>query len=135
MLLLQKVESADRKGNLTGVVHSSIPDPSSYVWGKNDISGSDAGRDQSTNMIKSLKAKAVTLELQWNGRSYAEIAQALQCFDYEYMYVTYLDGLTGTVQRKHFYAGDMSASSFRSYDGGIWQTATVRLIQSITDKV
>lgn len=135
MLLIQKVESADRHGNLTGVVHNSIPDVSTYAWGKNDISGSDAGRDQSTNMIKSLKAKARTLELGWNGRSYAEIAQALQCFDYEYMWVTYVDGLTGTPLRKHFYAGDMSSTSYRSYDGGIWQMAKVTLVQAITDKV
>lgn len=135
MLLVTKVEVADVNGNLTGQVYTDIPDVSNYVWGKSDVSGSNAGRNQASDMIKSLKGKARTLDLMWSGRTYAEISKAFKAFDHEYLYLTYYDAITGKSERKHFYCGDFSATSFRSFDGGIMEMAKVPLIQSITDKV
>lgn len=135
MLLITKIEVADVNGTLTGQVYTDIPDVSGYIWGKSDISGTKAGRNQKSDMIKSLKGKARTLELTWSGRTYADISKVFKCFDHEYIWLTFYDAITGQHERKHFYCGDFSAASYRSYDGGIMEMAKIPLIQSITDKV
>lgn len=132
--LIQRIEPANEAGSVIGAAITDIPVPSTYSWGKKDISSPKAGRTTSMNMKKMTLGKARTLELSWKGRSYAEIAKAFQAFDHEYLWLTYIDALTGTAQRKHFYTGDFSATSFRATRGGVWEVATVPLIQARPDR-
>lgn len=132
--LLQKIEPANEAGGVVGAAITDIPVPSSYTWGKKDISSPKAGRTTSMNMKKMLLGKARTLDLAWKARSYADIAKVFQAFDYEYLWLTYVDALTGTAQRKHFYTGDFSSTSFRATRGGIWEVASLQLIQARPDR-
>lgn len=132
-ILIQKIEPASDTGVTTGVVYSDISPPSTYDWGKEDISDSKAGRTASMAMKKRMKGKARTLNLSWRGRSYTEIAQVLQAFDHEYAWITYMDALTGTARRRLFYMSGMRANSFTATKGGVWETATVQCIQAIPD--
>lgn len=133
--LIVKIEPANSAGTLIGGEISNIPPPSSYRWGKKDLSGPKAGRTTSLNMLKMIKGKVRTLDLTWNGPSYSVMATIFQAFDTEYAWLTYRDGLTGTLQRKHFYFGDFSADSFTATDGGVWDSATINCIQAIPDKL
>lgn len=133
--LIQKIEPADQDGNLIGGAVSNIPAPSTYRWGKKDLSDSNAGRTTGLKMLKMLKGKVRTLDLIWTGKSYAEMAVIFQSFDYEYAWMTYIDGLTGTAQRKHFYFGDMTSDSYTATNGGVWESGTVNCVQAIPDLV
>ena len=133
--LIQKIEPADQEGNLVGSAINNIPAPSSYRWGKKDLSAPDAGRTTALKMLKMLKGKVRTLDLIWAGKSYAEMASIFQSFDYEYAWMTYIDGLTGGVQRKHFYFGDMSSDSYTATDGGKWESGTINCVQATPDLI
>ncbi|MDI9461867.1 MAG: hypothetical protein ACOX3P_03945 [Saccharofermentanales bacterium] len=132
-ILIQKVEPASDTGVKTGQAYSDILPPSHYEWGKEDISDPKAGRTSSMAMKKLLRGKARTLNLAWNGKSYAEIAAVLQAFDHEYAWITYIDALTGVASSKLFYMSGMKATSFTATKGGIWEVATVNCIQAIPD--
>lgn len=132
-LLLQKIEVANSEGTKTGVVYTNIPSPSTYRWGKSDISDPKAGRTTAGNMKKMLRGRARTLDLSWRGKSYAAIATTLAMFDYEYLWLTYIDALTGAAKTSLMYMGDMSADSFKATNGGVWEVASVRCIQAIPD--
>lgn len=134
-ILITKIEPADEEGTVIGSAITNIAPPSSYSWGKKDISGQGAGRTTAYNMIKKLKAKVRTLNLVWAGKSYAEMAVIFQSFDHEYAWITYMDGITGTAQRKHFYMGDFEANSFTATNGGTWESGSLQCIQGITDKI
>ena len=132
-ILITKIEPANASGTVIGAAITQIAAPSSYKWSKKDLSASNAGRTTALNMLKMLKGKVRTLELTWSGKSYSDMATIFQSFDYEYAWVTYMDGLTGNTQRKHFYMGDFESASFTALDGGTWEYGTLNCIQAIPD--
>ena len=132
-ILITSITPADKDGLPIGNAITNIVPPAVYKWGKKDISSVGAGRTQAMNMLKMRKGKVRTLDLEWKGKSYATIAQALTPFDYEYILMTYMDALLGTLKTGHFYMGDMSANSYTATNGGIWEVASVSCIQATPD--
>jgi len=140
-LTITKIEPADMHGNVIGTAITDIPEPSTYVWGKSDISGQGAGRTITTDAWKNLKAKARTLRMTWVNKDRLVVSKALQAFDHEYAWITYMDALTGQYERKHFYLGaDMSSTMYTMHEyptnqNVMWSVASIEIIQAITDKV
>lgn len=87
------------------------PDPSTFEWGLNDISGEDAGRvrDGSATMYKELIASKRKLKLVWKGITLAQASTILRLVNQEYVSVTYPDVLDGGTTTRTFYHGDLSA--------------------------
>lgn len=83
--------------------------PSSFKWKKSDISASDAGRTDDTQMHKNKVGEKRTLSLGWICLSKAEIHEILVAFEPEYVNVTYWDPLDGKDMTRRFYTGDMEA--------------------------
>lgn len=97
---------ADTMIKVNGV---TVKTPSSFTYGLQTISASDAGRTQDTIMHVNKVGEKVKLELSWNGLTWAETAAIMRAFSSTYFMVTYPDMKTGTYQTKQFYHGDMSA--------------------------
>ncbi len=100
---------------------SLIPAPDDWGWDLMDISAPDAGRtqDEGATMYKMRVAQKRKLSPSWKNRSAAVVAQILQAFDPEYVYVQYLDALTNSYQVREFYTGDKHAGVRKVYIGGI----------------
>lgn len=134
MLVIERVEVSDYNGGARGAFEG-IPQPSSYKWTKQDLSGEDAGRTMTSDMWKNLIARAVTLDLTWTNRTAEESKTILQAFNHEYVWITYVDPMLGESARKHFYIGDMSADMYNAtLYGGLYSVIKFKCIQAKTDK-
>ena len=93
-------------------------DPNTLVWGLQDISAADAGRvqDANTTMYKDRVGQKRKIQLGWNNPTFAEASQIVQMFNPEYVYVRYMDLLTGGWRTAEFYTGDKN-SPYRMVDG------------------
>lgn len=100
---------------------STIPAPNTWGWDLMDISAPDAGRtqDAGNTMHKMRVSQKRKLAPTWKNRSYTVIAQILQAFNSEYVYVQYLDAMDGQLEIRQFYTGDKSASLHQVFVGGI----------------
>lgn len=86
-----------------------IKTPSSFTWGQQDISSSDAGRVQEKDLMYKLRtSQKRQLSLGWNGTTPSETATILKAFNSEYFYVTYPDSLSGQDETREFYRGDVT---------------------------
>ena len=132
--LIKNVTPANRSGAAIGSVTASVPEPSSYRWSKKDLSGPDAGRSVSMDMVKLMRGKARTLDLEWKGLGFSQVSSLLNAFDHEYILLTYYDALTGNDQTKHFYMGDMTVDVYSTLGGGLTRTVSFNCIQSKVDK-
>lgn len=90
----------------------TIKTPSSFKWGKQDISGPNAGRTLDSIMHKNRVAEKRKLTLSWNGLSPEETSAVLRAFEPEYVEISYPDALGGNVQARTFYTGDMEADMY-----------------------
>lgn len=104
-----------------------ITAPSSYKWGLMDVSASEAGRVESTKMMKMLLGQCVKLELAWNYVRPDVAKQVLSAFNREYFKVVYLDPLMNSYVEKEFYAGDRGATSYNT-TLGLW-TISLNIIE------
>jgi len=95
----------------------AIKTPSELTWGLQDVSADSAGRTQDALMHKDRVAQKITLNLSWNGLTFAETSTIVNAFNPEYVDVTYPDPLAGRVITKKFYVGDRSAP-FKLYTSG-----------------
>lgn len=86
-----------------------IKTPSSFSWGLQDVSASDAGRTQDALMHKNMVAQKRKVALTWAAPTPAEARAILTAFNSEYFNVTYYDPLDGDMVTRTFYAGDKSA--------------------------
>lgn len=84
-------------------------DPSKMSFGIQDVSASDAGRDQTGLMHKDLITRKYKIELEWWCPSRAETARILTAVYPEYFPVTFTDPMTNTTVTKTFYVGDRTA--------------------------
>ena len=98
----------------------TIPAPDGFSWGKQDVSSPDAGRTQDADatMQKMRITTKRKLQLSWKNRDEGAVAQILQAFEPEYVYVRYRDALTATFQTRQFYTGDMSVTMSKFSIGG-----------------
>lgn len=90
----------------------AVPAPDDFTWGLQDVSAPDAGRTQDANatMHKMLITQKRRIQLSWKNRSTSEVASILQAFNYEYVWLRYLDAMSGTYEYREFYTGDRSAA-------------------------
>lgn len=89
---------------------SAIKDPSEFTWGLQDVSDPEAGRTQvNAKMYKGRIAQKRTISLSWAGTTPAETAAILQAFNPEYIFMSYTDPMSNTVETREFYTGDRSA--------------------------
>lgn len=102
--------------------------PSSYIWKLEDISAADSGRTEDTTMYKNMVGQVVALELSWTNLGTAEASAILNAFNHEYLYVEYLDLITGGFTTKEFYVGNRSAPAY-NVKLDVWQNVTFNLIQ------
>ena len=86
----------------------SIPDPSKYSYGLQDVSASDAGRTEDALMQKNRVAQKRKLDLEWQNISPAKVSLILTCFNPEYVNVRYFDSMDNQYETRHFYVGDRS---------------------------
>ena len=105
-----------------------IPPPSSYQWGLQDISDSDAGRTEDTKMHKNMLGQAVKLELSWRGLKIDQAPWVLQAFQDEYVTVEYLDALVGDYVTKVFYTGDRTGILYNC-KLGFWEEISFNIIE------
>ena len=99
-----------RTGNFNLRVNGvAVKCPSSFTYGLQTISSSDAGRTQDTVMHVNKVGEKVKLELSWSGLTWSETSAIMQAFHPEYISVTYPDMLTGSYRTATFYSGDKSA--------------------------
>lgn len=87
----------------------AIKTPSTFSWGLQDISDSDAGRTDDTVMHKNRIGQKRKISLAWNNPTREETATILQAFNPEYVMVTYPDAMSGLNEIREFYVGDRSA--------------------------
>ena len=79
--------------------------PSAMSIGIQDVSASDAGRDQSGTMHKMLITQKRKIELEWWCPSPQLTKQILSAVNSEYFSVQYTDPLTNTLVTKTMYVG------------------------------
>lgn len=89
----------------------TMPCPSKFEYGIQDVSASDSGRveDENATMYKNRIAQKVKISLEWVAVSDADAATILNAFDPEYFTVTYHDPKANSVVTKTFYSGDKTA--------------------------
>ena len=87
----------------------SMPCPSTYEWGLQDVSAGESGRTDDALMHKNRVAQKRKLKIEWVGKNWQETAAIMQAVQPEYFSVRYPDMLTGTYQTRTFYVGDRSA--------------------------
>ena len=88
-----------------------IKAPSSFQWGLEDNSASDAGRvqDENDTMYKNRTSQKRKISLSWTGTTKEETAEILQAFNPEYIFVKYPDAMSGEDEIREFYVGSRSA--------------------------
>lgn len=86
-----------------------IKTPSTFSWGLQDVSSSDAGRTQDALMHKNRIAQKRKIDLAWAMPTPEEAHAILVAFNPEYINVTYWDPLAGGRITKTFYTGDKTA--------------------------
>lgn len=122
------------QSNMTPIYYGSsgseklVRAPATYVYKLEDVSAADSGRVEDTTMYKNRVGQVVGLELSWVNLPTAEVSAILTFFNPEYIYVQYLDALSGTFQTKEFYVGNRSAPMYNS-KLGLWQNISFNIIQ------
>lgn len=106
----------------------TVPCPSSYKYDLQDISDSDAGRTEDTNMDKKRLGQCVKIELTWKYVDTATASEILQAFNPEYIDVNYLDLLSGNYRTSEFYVGDRSAPMYNA-TLGLWESVAFNIIE------
>lgn len=106
----------------------AIKCPSGYKYSLNDISASDAGRTEDTNMDKKRIGQCVKLEMEWQNVSIEDAAAIIQAFNPEYVKICYLDARLGKYRTSEFYTGDKPAQLYNSRKG-IWSSVSFNAIE------
>lgn len=86
-----------------------VKTPSSFIWGLQDVSSSDAGRTDDGKMHKNRIAQKRKIDLVWAMPKPEESHAILVAFQPEYVNVTYYDPLDGATVTKCFYTGDKTS--------------------------
>lgn len=87
----------------------TMPCPSAFSWGLQDISAAESGRTDDTIMWKNRVGQKRKIALRWNGLNWEDTSKILRAFDPEYIQVTYPDMMNGVYETRTFYVGDRSA--------------------------
>lgn len=100
-----------------------IPVPSKYEFILSDVSASDAGRTEDTEMHKMQLGTLVKLNLGWNYIDLKSVSTLLNVFANEYFEVVYFDMKEYGWRKSTFYVGDKTAPLYSS---------VIQCVESIT---
>lgn len=88
----------------------SVIDPSECTWGLSDISASDAGRDELSNMHKMRLSQKRQYQLGWNMIDPTNASIILKAINAEETFdCTLFDAMDNEMQTRKYYVGDRSA--------------------------
>lgn len=116
----------------------SVIDPSEMTWGLQDVSASDAGRDESIRMHKLRVGQLRTYQLAWNMIDPVNAATILQAINAkDEFYCTMHDVMTNQMRRGLYYVGDRTAP-FKQWmpdreDGKVYSKLSFTLIEVYPD--
>lgn len=108
---------------------TELPVPSKMSYGLQDISAANAGRTESTQMMKNRIGRAPKISLTYNNQDTQHVTAALALCNSEYFNILYMDLEAGGVYTYgEFYRGDVS---MEVYSGGmdIWSSCKFALIK------
>lgn len=108
---------------------AELPVPGAMTYGLQDISAANAGRTESTTMMKDRIGKAPKIELTYNNQYTDTITTALSLVKNEYIYILYQDLENGGgYAYGEFYRGDVTA---QVYNGvlDVWSSTKFSLIK------
>lgn len=108
----------------------TMPCPSTWQWGLQDVSASESGRTDDALMHKNRVAQKRKLQVGYNGINDADASTVLKAINPEYINVTYHDLMAGENQTRVFYVGDRNGVFKWWWDGKhILQSLTFDLIE------
>ena len=131
---------ADEYTKNTGMVTLngvSVIDPSEMTWGLQDVSASDAGRDEAIRMHKMRVGQLRTYQLSWNMIDPENAAKILQAVnEKEEFYCTLHDAMTNSMRTGLYYVGDRTAP-FKMWtdraNGKIYSKISFTIIEVLPD--
>lgn len=112
----------------------SVIDPSSLTWGLQDVSASDAGRDEAVRMHKMIVGQLRTYDIGWNMIDPANASIILKAInEKENFYCTLPDTMENEMQTRLYYVGDRTAL-FQQWipdrkDGKLYSKLSFRLVE------
>lgn len=108
----------------------TMPCPSTWSFGVQDISAAESGRTDDSLMHKNRVSQKRKIQVGYNGCTDAVATQVLQAVNPEYINVTYYDLLDGAVETREMYVGDRSGNFKWWWDGKhILESLTFDLIE------
>lgn len=104
--------------------------PSVYSFSMYDVSASDAGRTENTEMQTERLGTCVKFGLEWHYVKFEVGKAILKQFMNQYIQITYYDALTGDYRTSEFYRGDVSAEMYSGNDDiQYWSSIKFNLIE------
>ena len=95
----------------------TMPCPSTWQWGLQDVSAGESGRTEDSLMHKNRVSQKRKIQVGYNGIKDSDAQTVLQAINPEYINVTYYDLMAGQNQTREFYVGDRSAPFKWWFDG------------------
>jgi hypothetical protein len=95
----------------------TLPDPTEYSYGLQDISKSDAGRDESTYMHPGKIGRVRTHSLGWSNIDPAETSEILTAVKPEIFNATLWDMQNGRYETREYYVGDRTSMVYMWAEG------------------
>lgn len=88
----------------------SVPCPSTFTWGLQDVSSSNSGRSDTGYMHKNRVTQKRKLSVSWTALTFSQASKIVNAVDDEYFTVIYPDVKSGNEnESRTFYVGDRSA--------------------------
>lgn len=103
-------------------------EPSKCTFSLKDISTSDSGRTEDTEMQKKRIGQTWTINLEWSGLTNTQARDIARMFNPVYLEVEYFDYMVGDAVTDTFYKGDSDAPLYNA-TLGIWTSLSFNLIQ------
>lgn len=117
----------------------SVIDPSELTWGLQDVSASDAGRDEAVRMHKMRVGQIRTYEIAWNMIDPENAAIILRAInEKDEFYCTLHDVMSNKMETRLYYVGDRSAPFKRwidRVDGKVYSKLSFKLIEVMPESV
>ena len=108
----------------------TMPCPSTWQWGLQDVSAAESGRTEDTIMHKNRVGQKRKLQVGYNGVDADTAKTVLQAINPEYISVTYFDLMAGENQTRTMYVGDRNGVFKWWWDGKhILESLTFDLIE------
>lgn len=86
----------------------TMPCPSTWQWGLQDVSAGESGRTDDALMHKNRVAQKRKIQVGYHGVNDVTAKTVLQAINPEYISVYYYDLMAGAYQTRTFYVGDRS---------------------------